>query len=81
LVYAGEEVDPGNPCGEHPWDDLRSGPNHQPPEPPNVIIFPYGDFGGWIIVHFSEVKNESVDKSQVQTHPSEKTKGKFFILF
>ncbi len=82
LVYAGEEVDPDTPFGEHPWDDLRSESDHQPPHDiGNVIIFPCGDFGGWIIIHLTQSKDGDIEKDGVQIQTSDKNQGQSFILF
>ncbi|MCK4384844.1 MAG: hypothetical protein KAW52_01145 [candidate division Zixibacteria bacterium] len=86
LVYAGEEFDPSAPWGEHPWDDLQSG-DHRPPEPfkrCDVIIFPYGDFGRRIIIHFPQVKQVDKDRIQIDSSdpidPADKIQVKFFIF-
>lgn len=82
LVYADGPGNYDDPVGEHPWDELKSGSEHQPPKPPDikdVIIFPCGDFGGWTIIHFLQVKDG--DKGRVQIQTSDKNQGQLFILF
>lgn len=84
LVYADGPDDPNNPFGEHPWDELLSGSDHQPPRPPGittVIISPCGNFDGWIIIHFRQAKDGGVEKEQIQKESSEKIQAKSFILF
>ena len=82
LIHAGEAFDPNNPVGEHPWDELKSGANHQPPRHANeMIILPCGHFGGWIIIHSPQVKDGDTQKGQVKTNSSDRNQGKFYILF
>ncbi|MCK4427930.1 MAG: hypothetical protein KAW16_05565 [candidate division Zixibacteria bacterium] len=85
LVYAGGNFDSDIPFGEHPWDDLQSEADHQPPEPPEISevrIFPCGGFDGWIIIHLpqkSKGGNMEKDRGQIQT--SAKKQSQIFILF
>lgn len=79
LVYASG---PNNfntpPAGEHPWDELKSQTDHQPPKPPaitDLLILPCGTFGGWIIVHSPQVRSVDMGKDRVQVHPSNKNRG------
>lgn len=84
LVFFGSvyAVDPNNPLGEHPWDDSK--PKIEPQSPKfvdrcDVIIIPCVDFGGWTIIHFSQVQDGDKDRVQIQT--SSKNQDRFFIFF
>jgi len=85
LVYADGPDDPNYPFGEHPWDDLRSGADHQPPEPPEISevkIFPCGGFDGAIIIHLPQrSKGGNMEKDRIQVQTSAKDKVQIFILF
>ncbi len=81
LVWAGEEITPDDPDGEHPWDELKSGTDHQPPSPSEVIMLPCGDFGAWMIIHLSQAKDRSIGEERVQTHSSDENRCQYFILF
>lgn len=84
LVYAGEEFDPTNPNGEHPWDELESGGDHELPGPldrSKMMIFPWGDFGGWLIIHLPQIEDRDIEKARVKTQASTKKQGKVLILF
>jgi hypothetical protein len=84
LVFAGEPGTPNNPLGEHPWDDLKSQPDHQPTQPPGtgeVIIFPSGGHGGWIIIHLPQVKDGDSEKDRVRVHSTDKNRSQFFMFF
>ena len=85
LVYAGGGFDSNIPFGEHPWDDLRSGADHQSPEPPEISevkIFPCGGFDGAIIIHLPQKsKGRNMEKDRIQIQTSAKNKDRIFILF
>ncbi|MFQ6003513.1 MAG: hypothetical protein ACE5KJ_07175 [Candidatus Zixiibacteriota bacterium] len=84
LVYAGGEFDPDSPLGEHPWDELQSESDHLPPIVPGIndaIVFPWRDFGGWIIIYFPQSKDRNLEKDQVQVLTSGRNQGRFFIFF
>lgn len=85
LAYADGPDNLDDPVGaEHPWDELRSEPDHQalkPPEISSVQILPRGSFGGWIIIHFPQAKDQVVEKDRGQIHSSDKNQCRFFIFF
>ncbi|KPL05200.1 MAG: hypothetical protein AMJ73_01955 [candidate division Zixibacteria bacterium SM1_73] len=84
LVYAGEEFDPNDPCGEHPWDESQSDPDHQPPIATKIgdmIMLPSSGFGGWIIICSPKLEQENFEKDQVQSHSSGRHQAKLFIFF
>ncbi len=84
LVYADGDFDPDNPFGEHPWDEVQSPDDSQPPDPPKMthgITLPWGGFGGWLIIQFPQVKDRDTQKGQVKTNSSDRNQGKFYILF
>jgi hypothetical protein len=82
LAYAGEDVDPNPPVGEHPWDELTSGSDHHPAKPANEItIFPCGHLGGWIIINLTPGNDGHVEKDRVKIHSSDKNQAQYMLLF
>lgn len=81
LVYAGGQIDPDNPLGEHPWDELNSGDQHLPPFSPEdaeVLLAPWGNFGWWILIYFHQAPNEHVSEDPIKTKTTDEDQGRFF---
>lgn len=85
LVYADGPGTPNDPLGDHPWDELKSKAEHQPPKPPStadMIIFPSPKLGSWgIIIYAPQVKEHNIEKDGAPIHPSSRNRGQFFIFF
>ncbi len=81
LAFAEEATDPDF---EHPWDDLKSPGDEQPPVPyevGSVRVFPYIHLGACIVIDAPAFKSGNIQTDRVETDYSGKIEGKLFILF